>query len=131
MIDFVSIKKIAIIGLSPNPNKPSHQVGLYLQKQGYEIFPIYPKSQKILDKMAKQDIKELEGIDLDWIVIFRKSEACLELVQSIISLNFPSLKGIWLQLGIQNDNAKTLALKNGLQFVQNHCIKIEREKYEN
>lgn len=130
MIDFASIKKIAIIGLSPNPSKPSHQVGLYLQKQAYEIFPIYPKAQKILGKIATQDIKELQGVDLDWIVIFRKSEACLELTQSIISLNFPSLKGIWLQLGIHNDAARTLALENGLQFVQNRCIKIERERYE-
>lgn len=130
MIDFKNIRNIAIIGLSPNPDKPSHQVALFLQNKGYNIFPIYPKPQIILGKMAMQDIAELKTLQIDWIVIFRKSELCETLTQEIIDLSL-NIKGIWLQLGIQNTNAKRLALKNGLQFVQNKCIKIEREKYEN
>lgn len=131
MIDFKKCKRIAIVGLSPDPAKPSYQVALYLQKHQYEIFPIYPKSQMILGKMAMQNLASLKGLDIDWIVIFRKSEACLPLVEEIISLHLPSLKGIWLQLGIINDEAKELAMQNGLSFVQDRCIKIERERNEN
>lgn len=130
MIDFKQCKKIAIIGLSPNPAKPSHQVALYLQKHQYEIFPFYPKPQMILGKIAKQDLASLEGLEIDWIVIFRKSEACLPLVEEILKLHLPTLKGIWLQLGIINEEAKKLVIQNGLSFIQDRCIKIERERNE-
>lgn len=129
MINFKEIKNIAIVGLSPNPDKPSHQVGLYLQNQGYNIFPIYPKPQKILGIQTLQTIQELKHLPIDWVVIFRKSEACEILVQEIIDLHSPSIQGVWLQLGIQNAKARDLALKNGLDFIQNRCIKIERENY--
>lgn len=131
MIDFQQCRKIAIIGLSPDPTKPSHQVALYLQKHQYEIFPFYPKSQMILGKMAMQNLSNLEELEIDWIVIFRKSEACLPLVEEIIKLHLPTLKGIWLQLGIINEEAKKLAIANGLSFIQDRCIKIERERNEN
>lgn len=131
MIDFKECKRIAIIGLSPDPSKPSHQVALYLQKHHYEIFPIYPKPQIILGKMAMQELKELQNLEIDWIVIFRKSQACLPLVEEIISLKLPSLKGIWLQLGIINDQAKDLAIQHKLSFIQDRCIKIEIERAKN
>ncbi|WP_027326953.1 CoA-binding protein [Helicobacter pametensis] len=131
MIDFDNIKHIAIIGLSPNPDKPSHQVALYLQSKGYEIFPIYPKPQIILGKMALPNIQSLANLPIEWVVVFRKSELCEQITQEIIALHSPSIKGIWLQLGIKNPQAQALALQHGLEFVQDHCIKIEREKYEN
>lgn len=131
MIDFKQCKKIAIIGLSPDPSKPSYQVALYLQKHQYEIFPFYPKPQMILGKMAMQNLNNLEGLEIDWIVVFRKSQACLPLVREILSLHLPTLKGIWLQLGIINEEARELAIQNGLSFIQDRCIKIEREKHEN
>ncbi|MCE3047179.1 CoA-binding protein [Helicobacter kayseriensis] len=131
MINFKKLKNIAIVGLSPNPDKPSYQVGLYLQNQGYNIFPIYPKTQKILGIQALQTIQDLKHLPIEWVVIFRKSEVCEMLVQEIIDLHSPSIQGVWLQLGIQNTKAKDLALKNGLEFVQNRCIKIERENYAN
>lgn len=131
MIDFYNIKNIAIVGLSPNPDKPSYQVAHYLLQKGYDIFPIYPKPLMIFGKIAMQNISDLKDFPIDWVVIFRKSEVCDILTQEIINLHSKSIKGIWLQLGIQNQKAQALALENGLQFVQNHCIKIEREKYEN
>lgn len=131
MIDFKECKKIAIIGLSPDPSKPSYQVALYLQKHHYEIFPVYPKPQIILGKLAIQELRDLQNLEIDWVVIFRKSQACLPLVKEILSLHLPTLKGIWLQLGIINDEAKELAIQNGLSFIQDRCIKIEREKNEN
>lgn len=120
-------KNIAIMGLSPLPSKASFQVASYLQNKGYKIFPLYPREGEILEERVYQDVSEIEE-EIDIFVIFRKGEKCYTITQNILSLHKP--KAIWLQLGIHNSEAEALAIQRGVMFVQNCCIKIEREKYE-
>lgn len=122
-------KNIAIIGLSPNPNKESYQVASYLQSKGYNIFPIYPKEEKILGEKVYRKIQDLKDCDIEIAVIFREGHRCLGITQEIVK--YLNVKAIWLQLGIKDKKSKKLARSKGIGFVQNHCIKIEREKYGN
>lgn len=120
-------KTLCIIGLSPISSKPSFQVASYLQSKGYKIIPVYPRGGVILGERAYQNIAEIkESVDI--FVIFRSSEKCYTITQEILSFHSP--KAIWLQLGIVNEEAKNLARSAGVEFVQNRCIKIEREQYE-
>lgn len=120
-------KNIAIVGLSPSPNKDSYQVASYLQKMGYKIFPIYPKGEEILGERVYKSIKELEGERIDIAVVFRSGNKCLGVTQEILSCL--QVKAIWLQLGIKDKASKKLARSHRVGFIQNRCIKIEREKY--
>lgn len=120
-------KNIAIIGLSPNPSKDSYQVASYLQKMGYKIFPIYPKGEEILGERVYRSVRELENQEIDIAVIFRTGDKCLKESQEII--NHLKVKAIWLQLGIKDKASKKLAKAHHIGFIQNRCIKIERERY--
>lgn len=122
-------ENIAIFGLSPNPSKESYQVASYLQKMGYKIFPIYPKEEEILGEKVYRSIKELSNQKIDIVVIFRASDKCLSVTQEIVK--YLKVKTIWLQLGIKNKASKKLAKAHHISFIQNRCIKVEREKYEN
>lgn len=125
---FDSIKNIAIIGLSPNPTKDSHQVALYLQNHGFNIIPIYPKEDFILNqKVFTTYTQALQENTIDTVVIFRKSEACLKVAEEIINQpHYPKL--VWLQLGIENLEAQKLLESKNISVIQNKCIKIEHQK---
>lgn len=120
-------KNIAIVGLSPNPSKDSYHVGVYLQKKGYKIFPVYPKENEILGEKVYRELKDIKA-HIDIVVVFRKGEKCLEVTQEVIK--YLNVKAIWLQLGITSKASKKLAKQNKISFVQNRCIKLERDKYE-
>ena len=120
-------QNIAIFALSPNPSKDSYQVASYLQKMGYKIFPIYPKGEEILGERVYRSIEELGNQKIDMVVIFRASDKCLSVTQEIVK--HLKVKAIWLQLGIKNKASQKLAKAHHINFIQNRCIKIEREKY--
>lgn len=117
-----SSKNIAIFGLSPNPEKDSHKVGKYLQEQGYKIFPIYPKEEKILGEKVYRSFTEIED-SIDIANIFRKPDAVGPIVDEILQGN--GAKTLWLQLGIINNEAARKARNAGMQVIQNKCTKIE------
>lgn len=122
------IKNIAVIGFSPNPAKDSHKVGMYLKNQGYNIFAIYPKGEKIGDLPIYKSLKCVaENNKIECVVVFRKSEACLEIAKEILNLNL-KIKLFWMQQGIQNENAKKILESNSIKVVQNLCIMLELEK---
>ncbi|STQ85693.1 CoA-binding protein [Helicobacter muridarum] len=119
-------KNIAVVGLSPNQNKPSYEVSKYLQERGYEIFPVYPKKCVILGKESVSSIRKInENVDL--VLMFRKGEFATELIDDISA---KGIKNFWLQLGITNDNVRLLCEELGINFVQDACIKIEINKME-
>lgn len=122
---FEKTKTIAIVGLSPDSSKPSHQVALYLQKAGFKIIPIYPKEETILGKKVYRSLSEVpEGVDM--VDMFRKPQIADELVEEIAKRN--DVKCLWLQLGIVNNDAAKKAGDLGLHVVQNKCTKIEHQQ---
>ncbi|MDO7252441.1 CoA-binding protein [Helicobacter cappadocius] len=118
-------KRIGIVGLSPDIAKDSNQVGKYLQQKGFKIIPIYPKEEKILEQKVYRNVKEaLENENIDILVIFRKSEICVDIALEVLSAKTLP-KVFWMQLGISNTQAKDMLESKGIQVIENKCIKIE------
>lgn len=85
------------------------------------MFPIYPKFDEILGRKVYRNLAQIDE-DIDIAVMFRKGEFASELVKDAIK---KGVKTLWLQLGITNDAAGAIARENGINFVQDKCIKIE------
>ncbi len=118
-------KRIAIIGLSPDPTKDSHKVAKYLQEHGYKIYPIYPKEEFILGEKVYRSLSEIPE-PVDMVDMFRKPEIADTLLEEVLKRG--DVKVFWLQLGIINNEACEKAKANGLLTVQNKCTKIEHAK---
>ncbi|WP_297680073.1 CoA-binding protein [Helicobacter sp.] len=126
-------KVIAVLGLSPEESKPSHKVAKFLQTQGYEILPIYPKGGEILGVKAFVSLKEAfeaqnkAGVRIDILNVFRKSEALPEIMREVLELQNPPLC-VWVQLGLQNAQARKMLENTKIMYVENLCIKLEYER---
>ena len=114
-------KNIAVVGLSPDESKPSNEVAKFLIERGFNVFPIYPKFDEILGRKVYRNLTQIDE-DIDIAVMFRKGEFASELVKDAVK---KGVKTLWLQLGITNDAAGAIARENGINFVQDRCIKIE------
>ena len=114
-------KNIAVVGLSPDESKPSNEVAKFLIERGFNVFPIYPKFDEILGRRVYRNLTQIDE-DIDIAVMFRKGEFASELVKDAVK---KGVKTLWLQLGITNDAAGAIARENGINFVQDKCIKIE------
>ena len=114
-------KNIAVVGLSPDESKPSNEVAKFLIERGFNVFPIYPKFDEILGRKVYRNLTQIDE-DIDIAVMFRKGEFASELVKDVIK---KGVKTLWLQLDITNDAAGAIARENGINFVQDKCIKIE------
>jgi len=121
-------KRIAIVGVSMNPVRPSYYVARYLDLKGYDIFPVNPRSagEVLFGKLVVADLREIEA-QVDMVDIFRRSEAVPEIVEAALDA-FPSLKTIWMQIGVEHADAAALAEARGVDVIQNRCPKIEFQR---
>lgn len=118
---------IAVVGLSPKPDRPSHEVAAYLQARGHRILPINPghAGQRILGEMTYPDLAAIPaGERVDMVDIFRRSEAVPEIVADAL-VALPGLRSIWMQLGVQHEAAAAQARAAGLDVVQDRCPKMD------
>ena len=121
-----SAKNIAVVGLSPDESKPSNEVAKFLIERGFNVFPVYPKFDEILGRKVYRNLAQIDQ-DIDIAVMFRKGEFASELVKDAVK---KGVKTLWLQLGITNDEAGAVARENGINFVQDKCIKIELQRLD-
>ena len=112
-------KNIAIVGVSPNPLRDSFQVMKFLMKNGYKVFPVNPKENNILGQKCYASLKEIEE-KIDMVDIFRAKEFIYDITNEAIEIN---ANIIWIQEGIVDENAASLAIKSGLKVVMNKCPK--------
>jgi predicted CoA-binding protein len=115
---------IAVVGLSADEDKPSNVVARYLMDKGYKVIPVNPGQETIL---GQKSYKSLADIDekVDIVDIFMKAEKVLPFVRDAIRLR-PS--AIWLQLGIVNEEAKSVADADKIMFVMDKCVKQEHTR---
>ncbi|MEW6386014.1 MAG: CoA-binding protein [Thermodesulfobacteriota bacterium] len=116
---------IAVVGLSADPDKDSHQVAKYLQEQGYRIVPVNPRPGEILGQKCYASLKEIP-FPVDIVDIFRKIAAIPAVVDDAIAIG---AKVVWMQLGLAENQAARKAMAAGLQVVMNKCLKIEHRRY--
>jgi predicted CoA-binding protein len=121
-----SSKTVAVVGISPKEDKPSFRVAAYLQSKGYRIIPVRPDGDTILGEKVYPHLMEIpEGIEIDVVDIFRKSEEVPPIVEEAIRRG---AKIIWMQEGVIHQKAGEEAERAGLKVVMDLCIKKEHER---
>jgi len=122
--NILSLKKVAVIGMSKNSSKAAHYVPKYLSENGYDITPVNPTAEEILGKKCYDSVSEIDE-EIEIIDMFRPSDQVLPFVQEAIK---KKPKVIWLQEGIHNIEAEELARKQGIQVVFNRCMLAEHQR---
>jgi predicted CoA-binding protein len=119
-------KTIAVVGISPKQDRPSHIVASYLQSNGYRIIPVRPDGGTILGERVFATIREIPAeVRIDIVDIFRKSEEVPPIVDEAIDRG---AKVVWMQEGVVHPEAAQKAEKAGLQVVMDRCIKKEHQR---
>lgn len=116
-------RTIAVVGLSPNAERPSHRVAKYLQEQGYRVIPVNPMTEAVLGEKSFSDLEAVEG-PVDVVDIFRRSEEVPPIVESAIHIG---AKVVWMQEGVVHEDAAERARKSGLKVVMDRCMLKEHE----
>jgi predicted CoA-binding protein len=117
------VKVIAMVGASPNWNRPSFFAMKYLQGKGFRVIPVNPMAtgQEILGEKVHASLRDIPD-KVDMVDVFRASEAAGPIVDDAIAIG---AKVVWMQLGVRNDEAAARAEAAGLEVVMNRCPKIE------
>jgi predicted CoA-binding protein len=120
-----TVTTIAMVGFSPNENRPSYFVFKYLMERGYRVIPVNPghAGKEVVGQKVYASLSEITE-PIDMVDIFRASEHVMPVVQEAIALH-PRPRVIWMQLTVRNDEAAALAEANGMKVVMNRCPKIE------
>jgi uncharacterized protein len=115
---YADTKTIAVVGASADPSKPAHQIPRYLQSQGYRILPVNPRGGELLGEAVARSLAEVDG-PVDVVDVFRPAEEAPGIARQAIAIG---AKVLWLQLGIESEEAKRLAEAAGLTVVMNRCM---------
>ncbi len=114
-------RKVAVVGISDKPYRPSYDVARFLKNHGFTIYPVNPKLESVLDLPCYPSLKDIpEPVEI--VDIFRRPEFVLPVVEEAIAIG---AKVIWMQLGVVNEQAARLAIDAGLKVVMDHCLKVE------
>jgi predicted CoA-binding protein len=115
------VRTIAVLGLSPRPERPSHRVARRLQQWGYRIVPVRPAVREVLGEKAYARLSELPQRP-DLVDVFRAESEVARIVDESIALGIPA---IWIQLGIVDERAAARARAAGMFVVMDRCISVE------
>lgn len=119
-------KSIAVVGLSPKPWRPSHQVASYLQHAGYRIVPVNPGHDTILGERSFPSLgAAAAAFEIDVVDVFRRSDFAGPIVDDAIRLR-PRL--IWLQVGVVDAGARARAAAAGIPFVMDRCLMVDHRQ---
>ncbi|MCM3091718.1 MULTISPECIES: CoA-binding protein [unclassified Cytobacillus] len=114
-------KRIAVVGLSGNPERTSYMVSEAMQKAGYEIIPVNPSVDEVLGVKAVPSLKDIEG-HVDIVNVFRRSEFLPEIAQEFAEID---ANIFWAQLGVANQEAYDFLKEKGYTVIMDRCIKVE------
>jgi predicted CoA-binding protein len=117
-------RTIAMVGLSPNPTRPSNIVASYLKENGYKIIPVNPRAGEILGEISYPNLSSIPE-QVDVVDIFRRSREVPAIVQGAITVG---AKAVWMQEGVKHVEAAERARKAGLLVVMNRCMFKEHRR---
>ncbi|MCL5021220.1 MAG: CoA-binding protein [Bacteroidetes bacterium] len=120
----IQARTIAVIGASTNTFRDSNMIMQYLIKHGYEVIPVNPKYETVLERKCYPTLKSI-GRQIDIADVFRRSEFMDETARDAVDAKARTL---WMQLGIKNQEAARLAAESGLKVVMNRCIMVEHRR---
>ena len=122
--NILKMKKVAVIGMSKYNEKAAHFVPKYLLENGYEITPVNPTAEEILDKKCYTEVTEIP-YDIDIVDVFRPSHDVHSIINGIVK---KKPKVMWLQEGIHNSDGEDLARNAGIDVVYNRCMLAEHQR---
>jgi hypothetical protein len=114
--------RVAVVGASTSYEKAAHIVPAYLKRHGYELRPVNPTAAEIFGIQAYDSLTDI-GEPIDIVEVFRPSEEVPGIVEDALTRD--DVKAIWMQPGIRNDDAARRAEANGVEVVQDRCMKVE------
>ena len=112
------MKTVAVIGMSPKPERPSHYVGMYLKEQGYVIIPVNPGHKEIAGMTSYPSLLDIP-VKVDVVDVFRRPEHAVPISEAAVEIG---ARALWLQDGVINDEAAKLAEDASLLVVMNDCM---------
>ena len=120
-----SARTVAIVGLSPDPLRPSNFIGFYLQRHGYHVVPVNPRETAILGEKSYPSLREVP-FPIDVVDVFRRPEAVPEIARDAVAIG---AKTLWLQFGVISPEGARIAEDGGLAVVMDRCMKVEHARY--
>jgi len=122
------VKTVAVVGISPNPSRPSYFVGRYLGLKGFKMIPVNPghAGKTLFGQTIMGSLSDIDA-QVDMVDIFRKSDAVPAIVDEALE-KCPNLKCIWMQIGVEHAEAAAKARARGITVIQNRCPKIEYQR---
>jgi predicted CoA-binding protein len=114
-------RRIAVVGLSTDPYRPSHDVARYLERAGYEIIPVNPLHDEVMGHKCYPRLQDVPG-PIDVVDVFRRAQFCADVARDAVEAG---AKGLWLQSGIVSDEAREIARRAGLDYVEDRCLKVD------
>lgn len=114
-------RRIAVVGLSSNPWRSSHDVAADLQRRGYEIVPVNPNEDEVLGETAWPSLADVPG-EVDLVDVFRREEHLADVARDAAAIGAPAL---WNQLGLRSAAARRIAEEAGMDYVEDACLKVE------
>ncbi len=121
----LSMKNVAVVGMSKHPSKDAHHVPKYLIENGYHVIPVNPTAEEILGRKCYKTLLEVPD-KIDIVDVFRPSEHVHPIVKDAIA---KGVKVVWMQLGISNKEAAQEASKHGIKVVYNRCMLVEHARF--
>jgi uncharacterized protein len=113
--------RIAVVGASPNPGRPSHGVMRRLLSAGYELIPVNPRCDEVLGMRTVASLADVEG-PVDLVDVFRRAEHAPAIAEEAVAAG---AKALWLQQGVVSDEARRIAESAGLAYVEDACLAVE------
>lgn len=117
-------RTVAVVGISDDPERPSHRVAAYLKENGYQVIPVNPKVKWVLGQLSYPDLLSIP-VPFEIVDIFRRSEDVGPIVEQAVARG---AKAIWMQEGIVNEEAAVKARQAGLKVVMDRCMMKEHRK---
>ena len=116
-------RTIAVVGLSSKPDRPSNEVAAYLQRQGYRIVPVNPRETEVLGETAYPTLDDVPGdVAIDLVDVFRRAEDTPAVAEEAVRRG---ARVLWLQLGIESEEARRIAEDAGIAVVMDRCIMVD------
>ncbi|WP_348608850.1 CoA-binding protein [Halobaculum rarum] len=124
--ELLSMDPVAVVGCSSTPGKAAHDIPAYLQDHGYEVIPVNPYADEILGREAYDSLADVDE-EIELVDVFRPSEEVPGIVDDVLGRHEDrgDVKGLWLQLGITDDEALARAEDAGLAATEDRCMKVE------
>jgi predicted CoA-binding protein len=119
-------RTIAVVGFSTDPEKPSHHAPMELVRRGFDVIPVNPFADEVAGIAT---VASLDQIDrpVDLVDVFRPASDAPDIARQAAAIG---ARGLWLQLGIRSDEARTIAAQHGMDYVEDQCVSPISRRYD-